>query len=157
MLRMVVGDHGGGEAEFRPFAASTAHHGIIEGEAAPLLPAFPASPSEARSLATSESGTLKVMSRYHVQQPGRVKLEVHQAFLQEGSKECMPRQLNVYSPQELRGGASFFSFHAACMHHGHGPNLPCSPVLGRAGRHAFLSECLPPPMSFRCVKEWLVC
>ncbi|KAK9799814.1 hypothetical protein WJX73_002530 [Symbiochloris irregularis] len=53
------GDHGGGDAEFRPFAASTAHHGIIEGEAAPLLPAFPASPSDARSLATSESGTLK--------------------------------------------------------------------------------------------------
>lgn len=57
---MTAGDHGGGDAEFRPFVASTAHHGIIEGEAAPLVPAFPTSPSDARSLATSESGTLKV-------------------------------------------------------------------------------------------------
>ena len=38
--------------EHRPFVAATAHHGLVEGEAAPLLPT---TPSDIRSCATSES------------------------------------------------------------------------------------------------------
>ena len=45
--------------EHRPFVAATAHHGLVEGEAAPLLPT---TPSDIRSCATSEANLRKVSS-----------------------------------------------------------------------------------------------
>ena len=56
---MFAGDHGLEGVEHRPFVAATAHHGLLEGEAAPLAPV---TPSDMRSVATSEAALRKVRS-----------------------------------------------------------------------------------------------